>query len=174
MVFNSKSLLRKIINSKVKAKAIVKGGKENKEIKGIVEFFDFGDTCIVLANITGLPKTATNFFGFHIHENGDCQGNFDSAGSHYGNEVHPNHKGDLPVLLSNNGNAFLLSATNGFEIDEIINRSVIIHDEPDDYRTPPSGNSGKRIACGVIRKVWNYLKLYLWINYSRRKYSIPK
>ena len=147
MVSNNKDLLREIIHSKVKAKAIVKGGKENKEINGIVEFFDFGDTCTVLANITGLPKTATNFFGFHIHENGDCLGNFDSAGSHYENEVHPNHKGDLPVLLSNNGNAFSLFATNRFEIDEIINRSVIIHNEPDDYRTPPSGNRERELLA---------------------------
>ncbi|WP_201260037.1 superoxide dismutase family protein [Tissierella sp. P1] len=41
--------------------------------------------------------------------------------------------------------------TDKFKPEDIIGRSVIIHQNPDDYRTQPAGNSGKRIACGVIR-----------------------
>ncbi|NLC63903.1 MAG: superoxide dismutase family protein, partial [Thermoanaerobacterales bacterium] len=35
--------------------------------------------------------------------------------------------------------------------DQVINKSIIIHENPDDYRTQPAGNAGKRLACGVIR-----------------------
>lgn len=40
--------------------------------------------------------------------------------------------------------------TDKFVPSDIIGRAVIIHENPDDYRTQPAGNSGKRIACGVI------------------------
>lgn len=41
--------------------------------------------------------------------------------------------------------------TNRFSIEEIIGRTVVIHDMTDDFKTQPSGNSGKKIACGVIK-----------------------
>ena len=96
-------------------------------------------------------------FGFHIHEYGICQVTnpsepFMSAGGHYNptNQPHGNHAGDLPVLFSNNGYARMSFFTNKFSVEDIINRSIIIHENPDDYRTQPSGDSGKRLACGVI------------------------
>lgn len=64
---------------------------------------------------------------------------------------HGNHIGDFPVLFSNNGYARMSFFTDKFKPEDIIGRSVIIHQNPDDYRTQPAGNSGKRIACGVIR-----------------------
>ena len=42
--------------------------------------------------------------------------------------------------------------TNKFKVNDIIGKSVIIHENPDDYRSQPSGNSGKRLACGVIKR----------------------
>jgi len=42
--------------------------------------------------------------------------------------------------------------TNKFKPSDIIGKSVVIHMSPDDYRTEPAGNSGKKIACGVIEK----------------------
>lgn len=42
--------------------------------------------------------------------------------------------------------------SNRFSIEEIIGRTVIIHDAPDDFRTQPSGNAGMKIAYGVIQK----------------------
>lgn len=65
---------------------------------------------------------------------------------------HPLHVGDLPPLLENNGYAYMSVLTNKFKISDIIGKTVIIHDMPDDSTTQPSGNSGKKIACGVIRK----------------------
>ena len=43
--------------------------------------------------------------------------------------------------------------TENFEIDDIIGKTIIIHQNPDDFTTQPSGNAGTKIACGEIRKV---------------------
>ena len=79
---------------------------------------------------------------------------FSSAGPHYDKNfnVHPNHTGDLPMIYSNKGYAFMLYYTNRFKPDEVVGRTVIIHKMMDDLMTEPSGNSGERIACGVIIK----------------------
>ena len=79
---------------------------------------------------------------------------FADAMSHYnpmGCE-HPYHAGDLPPLFGSNGSALLLFLTDRFSVKEVIGKTVIIHDRPDDFTTQPSGNSGTKIACGVIRK----------------------
>ena len=122
----------------------------------------------VYVEVWGLPlyQPATNGnapispFGFHIHEYGVCQiedpmNPYESAGSHYNpnKQPHGNHAGDFPVLFSNNGYARMSFFTNKFKPKDIINRSVIIHQNPDDYRTQPSGDSGKRIGCGVIKSM---------------------
>lgn len=149
----SKILLRKLANSKIYATAKIQGNEENKDIFGEVNFYDFGTCCVVTCVIHNLPETETNIHGFHIHENGECEEDFSSAGPHFGEGNHPNHKGDMPVLFSNNGDAFLIFCTNRFDVDEIIDKAVIIHQDPDDFTSQPAGNSGKRIACGVIKKV---------------------
>lgn len=150
LYLESRIFLSKILKSKPIAYANISGGKDNKDIKGEVLFFSYNDTSIVVSFIYNLPKTKTNIFGFHIHQNGNCDGDFSSSGPHLGNGDHPNHKGDLPVLFSNNGFAFSVFNTNRFTAKEIIGRSIIIHQLPDDYSTQPAGNSGKRIACGLI------------------------
>ncbi len=58
--------------------------------------------------------------------------------------------GDLPPLFENNGYAYMSVLINKFKIKDIIGRVVIIHDMPDDFNSQPSGNSGKKIACGKI------------------------
>ncbi|MGI6226272.1 MAG: superoxide dismutase family protein, partial [Peptococcales bacterium] len=96
--------------------------------------------------------------GFHIHENGSCViGNpdepFQGAGGHWNpfNQPHGNHAGDFPVLFSNNGYTYMTFFTNKFRVREIIGKAIIIHQNPDDYRTQPAGGAGKRLACGVIQ-----------------------
>ena len=100
-----------------------------------------------------------NFWGFHIHENGNCdegdlEDPFKNAGEHFTmeDELHPNHTGDLPMIYSNNGYSFMIYYSDRFKPDDVIGKSVIIHKNFDDITTQPSGNSGKRIACGVIVK----------------------
>jgi Cu-Zn family superoxide dismutase len=85
---------------------------------------------------------------------GDPTSPFLTAGEHYNptNQPHGNHAGDFPVLFSNDGRAVMNFFTNKFTVGEIIGKSVVIHQNPDDYRTQPAGNSGKRLACGVIFK----------------------
>lgn len=129
------------------------GNDENENLKGTVKFFNSKLGVFVLSEIHNLPETETNFFGMHIHENGECTGNFDSAGGHFGTGPHPTHAGDIPPLLSANGTALSLVLTNRFNPNEIIGKSVIIHQSPDDFTTQPSGNSGARIGCGVIEKI---------------------
>jgi Cu-Zn family superoxide dismutase len=84
---------------------------------------------------------------------GDPANPFESADGHWNptNQPHGNHAGDFPVLFSNNGYSKMCFFTDKFHVHDIIGRSVIIHQNPDDYRTPPSGNSGKMLGCGVIR-----------------------
>lgn len=58
--------------------------------------------------------------------------------------------GDMSVLFGNNGYAFSVFLTNRFRLSDVIGKTVIIHKDPDDYITQPSGNAGEKIACGVI------------------------
>lgn len=58
--------------------------------------------------------------------------------------------GDLLPLLGNEGYAYSVFYTDRFELKDIIGRSLIIHNAPDDFTTQPSGNSGAKIGCGVI------------------------
>ncbi len=101
-----------------------------------------------------LPDSS-GFFGMHLHEHGDCTLPFDQTGSHYNptNEPHPNHAGDFPPLLSNQGYAWIAFYDARLSIPDIIDRSIIIHDSKDDFTTQPSGNSGEKIGCGVIQQL---------------------
>ncbi len=134
------------------AKATVRGGEQWPDIYGEVKFYQLRDGVAVISEIYNLPQTETNIFAMHIHEEGDCGDNFARTGAHYNpqDECHPLHAGDLPSLFSNNGYAFSGVFTNRFNVSEVLGRSVIIHDKPDDFRTQPSGDSGEKIACGII------------------------
>ena len=61
-----------------------------------------------------------------------------------------NMGGDLPPLLSDKGTAWMMVYTTRFFPEEVVGKTVVIHDMPDDFRTQPSGNSGEKIACGQI------------------------
>lgn len=140
----------------LKAIAWIQGGREHLELSGMVKFFQRSDGLILEAEIFGLPKTETGFFAFHIHEDNDCAGEgFPNTGGHFnpGKTMHPNHAGDLPPLLSAHGKAYMKVFTDRFSVEEILGRTVIIHSDPDDFHTQPSGNAGIKIACGVIQKV---------------------
>lgn len=135
--------------------AVVRGDGNYPNIRGTVKFFQRCDGVLVEAAVKGLPRTETGFFAFHIHEGGNCVGEgFPDTGGHFnpGNREHPNHAGDLPPLLSDFGKAFMKVLTGRFRVEEVIGKTVIIHEEPDDFHTQPSGNAGKKIACGVIQR----------------------
>ena len=147
----------KLANGNPYAIAYLKGDKDNLKLKGTVEIFPWATGSIIKLEVSGLPTgNLNNFFGFHIHEKGICEKdkNFETSGLHYdvNMNMHPNHTGDLPNIYSNNGYAFMLYYTNRFKPDDVIGKSIIIHKMIDDMITQPSGNSGTRIACGVIVK----------------------
>ena len=139
-----------------KAAAVIHGGEMYPMIRGRVQFFQQEDGVLVEAKLWGLPRTGTGFFAFHIHEGGSCRGgDFPETGGHFapGSQTHPNHAGDLPPLLADFGRAYAQVLTGRFSVEEIIGKTVGIHSGPDDFHTQPSGNSGAKIACGVIMRV---------------------
>lgn len=137
------------------ATAEIKGGQDYPNIDGYVSFCEYDDGVLVSADIKGLPRK-NGVYGFHIHNGYSCMGNEDdeyaNTGTHLslGNNPHPYHSGDLPPLFSNNGTAHMTFVTDRFTIDDIIGHVIIIHEDPDDFTSQPSGNSGKKIACGKI------------------------
>ena len=117
---------------------------------------------VVMAEIAGLAPNQQH--GFHVHENGDCSsgdgmsagGHFNPDGKPHGPPGAPHHAGDMPSLVADaNGNAsaaFLLddvSVAPGPK--SVVGRGLIVHKDPDDYKSQPTGNAGARLACAVIR-----------------------
>lgn len=147
-----------LVNSAPAALAWVRGGVSYPDISGLVKFFHtpYGGI-LVEAEIFNLPNIniagSSNFYAMHIHEYGNCSADFAKTGGHYGapGSLHPNHAGDMPPLLASQGYAWMSFYDKRFSIEDILDRSVVIHQEPDDFKTQPSGNSGAMIACGVIR-----------------------
>lgn len=131
-------------------------GSDNA-IVGMVKFYKTPYGTLVSAHIHGLPSS-NGIYAFHIHSGSSCTGNaedpFANTGTHYnpGKQPHPYHAGDLPPLFSSNGRAFTVVLTDRFTPAEVIGRTVIIHAAPDDFTTQPSGNAGKKIACGEIKE----------------------
>jgi Cu-Zn family superoxide dismutase len=102
--------------------------------------------------------------GFHIHEAGDCsspdamsaKGHFNPLGKPHGQPGPQSHAGDLPMLkAAKNGRAKVDAEIEGITVTpgktSIVGRGLIIHADPDDFKTQPTGNAGARLACGVIR-----------------------
>lgn len=143
------------------AQAIVGGSNEYPNIEGRVTFYRTPKGVLVGVEVTGLPQAGrceNEFLGFHIHEGGSCSGNsadpFADAGVHYNPNScnHPAHAGDFPPLLVNNGQVFMVFLTDNIQISEIVGKTVVIHSDADDFRSQPAGDSGRRIACGEIRR----------------------
>ena len=146
------------------ATASLQPTKGNK-VWGTITFTQKGDKVLVVANVKGLTP---GLHGFHVHEKGDCSaadatsagGHFNPAGKPHGApDSTEHHGGDLGNLTADNsGNAALSIEVDGITLDpaaanSIIGRGVIVHANPDDLKSQPAGNSGPRLACGVIRLV---------------------
>jgi Cu-Zn family superoxide dismutase len=124
---------------------------------------DAEDGVRVNLNVRGLPAGT---HGLHFHQNGTCDApDFTTAGPHYNpagkqhgteNPQGP-HAGDLPNLtVGANGQGEIETVKEGVTLrraNPLLKQggtALVIHAAADDYRTDPSGNSGARIACGVI------------------------
>lgn len=137
------------------AVAQLTGGNDAPQLRGAAKFYQMPKGVLISVQVCGLPDGGgSGFFALHIHEGGGCGGeDFSETGSHYNplGEPHPNHAGDLPPLLSCNGEAFMSFLTGRFRLKDVIGRTLVIHGGPDDFHTQPAGNAGSKIACGVIR-----------------------
>lgn len=139
--------------------AWIAGDAADSTLNGSVKFYQtsYGGI-LVEAQIFGLPDISvpgsSNFYAMHIHESGDCSDHFSHTGLHYnpGNTDHPDHAGDMPPLLGNQGYAFSVFYDKRFTLQDIIGRSVIIHEKPDDFTSQPAGNAGNKIGCGRIER----------------------
>lgn len=150
-----------LFNKRPHAVARVKGSEQYPNIEGEVWFYQTTYGVMVVTDIEGLPKSDNKcqspIFAFHIHEGKSCTGNsedpFADAGMHYNpyDCTHPYHAGDLPPIFGANGYAFSVVLTNRFKLDEVMGRTIIVHSSVDDFVTQPSGNSGTKIACGIIK-----------------------
>lgn len=127
-------------------------------VEGHVYFHQVGDRLHVAYEVSGLaPKTK---HGFHLHEKPDCSASdAASAGGHYNPSSQPHgamttkahHAGDYGNILANDKGIakgeLILEATKLLDVQ---GHSVVIHEKEDDEKSQPAGNSGNRIACGVV------------------------
>ncbi len=129
---------------------------------GTVQFAQTGDVVKVSGTISGLKPGAEH--GFHIHEKGDCSsGDGMSAGGHFnpGGKPHghhgkgEHHTGDLHSLRADaNGTVSCQFESRSIRVgstaNDVVGKGLIVHRDPDDYATQPTGNAGPRLACAVI------------------------
>ncbi|MGI6732541.1 MAG: superoxide dismutase family protein [Anaerovoracaceae bacterium] len=147
------------------AYAQIQGGPLAPQLTGLVTFSEVPYGTQVCIEVGGLPpyqpgqngNPPIGPHGFHIHEYGVCEigdsnDPFQSAGGHWNptNQPHGNHAGDFPPIFSNDGYFSMCFFTNKFNVRDVIGKSVMIHENPDDFRTQPNGAAGKRLGCGVI------------------------
>jgi len=134
--------------------------RSGSAVAGKVSFSEANGRLRVEATVSGLTPGE---HGFHVHEAGDCsapdassaKGHFNPMGKAHGHHASAErHGGDMPNLIANaQGEAKYSAELTGLSLTGttgVIGRSVVIHADPDDYKSQPAGNSGKRVACGVI------------------------
>jgi len=132
-------------------------------VAGSLTFTADGNDVHVQGQLNGLQPGTTH--GFHIHEKGNCSapdgssagGHFNPFGMAHGDPaagVH--HAGDIPNQTADaQGVAIVDVIVHGISLgtggaDDVLGRSLVVHRDRDDYATQPAGNSGARVACGVI------------------------
>ena len=130
------------------------------QVTGTVTFAsDAGGTKLVV-DLSGLKPGK---HGLHIHEKGDCSApDASSAGAHF-NPMHSHHGGPMTaerhagdfgnIEADSSGKVHVELTDKNLKLtgaDSIVGKSVVVHEKEDDLKTDPSGNSGARVACGVI------------------------
>ncbi len=137
------------------------GPTQGSEVRGLVMFHQMSGHVMVHARVTGLKPNSEH--GFHVHETGSCAspdgmsagGHFNPDGKPHGPPGAAHHAGDMPALKADaqgvaDQKFMLMGPSVETGAASVVGRSVIVHAQPDDYTTQPTGNSGGRIACGVV------------------------
>ena len=133
-------------------------------VSGSATFTQKGDKVVVVAKVSGLKPNQEH--GFHVHDKGDCSsGDGMSAGGHFNPRGSPHghystqarHAGDMPNLKADGyGNANLSAELDIITVTagptSVVGRGLIVHAQPDDYKSQPVGNAGARLACAVIQQ----------------------
>lgn len=133
------------------------------QVTGTVTFTPAADGTKIVVDITGLKPGK---HGLHIHEKGDCSApDASSAGAHF-NPTHSHHGGpDTAERHAGDFGNIEADASGKVHVglkdkklklsgpDSIMGKSVVVHEKEDDLKTDPSGNSGARVACGMIATV---------------------
>jgi Cu-Zn family superoxide dismutase len=137
--------------------------RSGSKVQGTVTFTQIGDVVRVTGEITGHTKGSK---GFHIHEKGDCSddkamnagGHFNPHKGKHGGPYEPvKHAGDLGNITFTDAGVAKFNFTVGdiavssSTADDIVGRAVIVHAQADDLTTDPTGNTGARVACGIIK-----------------------
>ncbi|XP_076277820.1 copper chaperone for superoxide dismutase isoform X2 [Lasioglossum baleicum] len=142
------------------------GYSVSNKIMGVIRFAQTPDGCIIDGTVDGLKPGK---HGIHIHECGDISEGCHSVGEHFNpnntlhggpeDDVDKRHIGDLGNITANEvGRATFRRIVTLIKIPDIIGRSLVITENPDDLGkgdTPGSkidGNSGNRLACGIIAR----------------------
>jgi len=133
-------------------------------VSGTLQVMTMGPGAVHIAGeVGGLAPNSAH--GFHVHENGDCSaadassagGHFNPAGSPHGRMDHDaHHAGDIDNIVADASGVAQVNmhvpglTLGGGAASDIAGRAIIVHADPDDYASQPSGNAGKRVACGII------------------------
>ena len=129
---------------------------------GTIKFTQSGDKVRIVGEVTGLRPNQEH--GFHIHEAGDCssgdgmstKGHYNPQGKSHGHPDSANrHAGDMPALKADGSGKAKVDATLDIITvapgpTSVVGKGLIVHAQPDDYKTQPTGNAGARVACARI------------------------
>jgi Cu-Zn family superoxide dismutase len=128
------------------------------KVSGSVQLTAEGQDVRVTYNVKGLK--ANQKHGFHIHEFGDCSSaDGSAAGGHFNPMSAPHggptdqakHVGDLGNIVADaKGVASGEIRVTGLHLHMLAGRSLMVHAGEDDLKSQPAGNSGDRVACGII------------------------
>jgi superoxide dismutase, Cu-Zn family len=131
-------------------------------VNGTVTFTQESGGVHVVARVEGAKA---GLHGFHLHAGGACEGDFKSAGDHFNPtnvahgdlaaaEHHAGDFGNVTVGDDGTGNADFTTGmlSLGGGDNDALGKAVILHEGADDLKTQPSGNSGARIACGIVQR----------------------
>ena len=137
---------------------------KGSQASGTAGFRQVGNKVRLTASLSGLKPGGEH--GFHVHEAGDCssgdgmsaKGHFNPHGKPHGNPAtSERHAGDMPMLRADSsGNAKLDTELDIITVApgpaSVVGRGLIVHADPDDFKTQPTGNAGARLACAVIQR----------------------
>jgi superoxide dismutase, Cu-Zn family len=128
---------------------------QGNDVKGVVVFEPAAGGVKVTGVVGGLEPGSKH--GFHVHQFGDCSApDASSAGDHYsptksehGGITAPRHAGDLGNIEADAKGVAAVDVTVP-NTAPFVGRGLIVHAKADDLKTQPTGDSGARVACGVL------------------------